>query len=469
MTDFEKYNLQYEEPKSTLFQMLDKNGHILYVNNKWLEEMGYSLDEVIGRFFGEFITKDNHSVVEKNLPSLVDYGFVNNVSLKLKRKDGVIIETVLNGISVYDELGNFINTRCEIRNLNYFMESSKYVQGLLKKERFLKNNLHLKSQITQAILYSDTLNQFLISVAEIFKDSFGIMGIYLSTLDTSDKRKNLFVSKSDHPFSEVMTKFLNSKKKISKIEDKTYIVDSNSKDDFYEEVNSQLGENESLVILPIVSNKKISLNKVDFFIHLKDLSPFEQEWLVFLKDLKTTISLGINTFETNENLKNTLNKLYQLSTRDSLTDTYNRYEFEKSIKESINIFERYNNVFSIIMYDIDNFKIINDTFGHIAGDNILKDLSKLVIKEIRGIDKLFRLGGDEFIILLPESDKNHAFRLAERLKNKISSFNFSGINITCSFGVTEVKEEDILDKIMNRSDNAMYISKKSNKNKVSII
>ena len=468
MRDFEKYNSQYEDPKSTMFQMLDKNGDILHVNDKWLEEMGYKLNEVIGRFFGEFITEDTHTVVKKNFPHLKDFGFVNNVQLKLKRKDGVIIETVLNGLSVYDEEGNFINTRCEMRNLNYFMESSKYIQGLLEKERFLKGNLFFKSQITQAILYSDTLNEFLNSATKIFKEPIEVMGIYLSALDIFGKRTILFDYKLESQFSETMKKSLSCKKCMSEIKDKTFIIDSNSKSQIFEGINSQIGINESLVILPIVSNKKIIVNKIDFFIHLKDLTPFEDEWLLFLKDIKNILSLGIDTFETDESLKNTVNKLYQLSTKDSLTDVYNRYEFEKSVQENIRLFERYKTHFSVIMYDIDNFKIINDTFGHCTGDKVLKELCRLVTKKIRGIDKLFRLGGDEFIILLPESDQNDAFELAERLKDEISSFNFSGGNLTCSFGVTEVQKRDIVDKIMKRSDNAMYISKKNNKNSVSI-
>ncbi|WP_051251720.1 sensor domain-containing diguanylate cyclase [Psychrilyobacter atlanticus] len=468
MREFEKYNSQYEEPKSTMFQMLDKNGDILHVNDKWLEEMGYKLHEVIGRFFGDFITGDMQTAVENNFPHLKDYGFVNNVQLKLKRKDGVIIETVLNGISIYDEKGRFINTRCEMRNLNYFMESSNYIQRLLEKERFLKGNLFFKSQITQAILYSDSLNEFLNSATKIFKEPVEVMGIYLSSLDIFGKRTILFDYKSESKFSETMKKSLGCQRCMSEILDKTFIIDSNSKSEIFEGINSQLGTNESLVILPITSNKKISVNKIDFFIHLKDLTPFEEEWLLFLKDIRNILSLGIDTFETDENLKNTMNKLYQLSTKDPLTHVYNRYEFEKSVKEDIRIFERYNTHFSVIMYDIDNFKIINDSFGHCTGDKVLKELCRLVTKNIRGIDKLFRLGGDEFLILLPESDQNEAFKLAVRLKDEISSFDFLGGNLTCSFGVTEVQKGDIVDKIIKRSDNAMYISKKNNKNSISI-
>jgi len=483
MKDFQKYNLQYAEPKSTMFQMLDKNGDILHVNDRWLEEMGYERYEVIGNFFGKFITKDTNTVVKKNFPHLKDYGFINNVQLKLQRKDGVIIETVLNGISVYDKEGHFINTRCEMRNLNYFMESSKYIKGLLEKERFLKESLFLKSQITQAILYCGSLNEFLNSLIKIFKEPFEVMGVYLSFLDNFGKKTILFDYKSESEFSETIKKSLNSKNYISKAIDKTFIIDSNSKSQILEGANTHLKINESLVIMPIISNKKISVDKIDFFIHLKELIPFEEEWLIFLKDIKTILSLGIDTFETNESLKSTMKKLYQLSTKDPLTNVYNRYEFEKSVKENIIIFERYNTCFSLIMYDIDNFKIINDTFGHCTGDKILKELCQLITINLRNFDKLFRLGGDEFIILLPETDQNEAFKLAEKLKNQISSFNFSrgnlacsleiievqkAGNLTCSFGVTEVQKGDIVDKILKRSDNAMYLSKKNNKNTVSI-
>ena len=96
-----------------------------------------------------------------------------------------------------------------------------------------------------------------------------------------------------------------------------------------------------------------------------------------------------------------------------------------------------------------------------------KEISTLTLENMRCIDKLFRLGGDEFIVLLSKSGIEDSTRLAERLKNEINSFDFSCEKLTCSFGVTEIKDEDTIDSILKRSDEALYTSKNRGKNCIS--
>ena len=120
-----------------------------------------------------------------------------------------------------------------------------------------------------------------------------------------------------------------------------------------------------------------------------------------------------------------------------------------------------------MFFDIDYFKKVNDTYGHQIGDHILILLIKLVSKFLRKIDILGRWGGEEFIIILPNTDLKKAISVAEKLRLKIEKYNFFEIGtLTCSFGVTAVSKNDNYDSIIKRVDSLLYKAKKSGRNRV---
>lgn len=159
-------------------------------------------------------------------------------------------------------------------------------------------------------------------------------------------------------------------------------------------------------------------------------------------------------------------EIYIRATTDALTGLYNRSEFIAHLDRQINLARRYKSSFSVIMYDLDNFKFINDQFGHPEGDNILKFSSELIKNNIRENDILARWGGEEFILLLPHSDISISINFAERLRNLIANYDFGiGIPVTASFGVTEVFLQDDLCSLLKRVDNALYLAKRNGKNR----
>lgn len=165
--------------------------------------------------------------------------------------------------------------------------------------------------------------------------------------------------------------------------------------------------------------------------------------------------------------------LEMMASTDALTNVANRREFEVRFEKAQYRSARYNIPVSLIIIDIDDFKIINDEKGHLVGDKVLKIFTSMVEKLIRPDDLLARWGGDEFIILL-ESEREQAVALAERLRLTISGEEIrqsTGLekDVTISIGVTSYKNDDTIDKIMNRVDRALYQSKETGKNRVTEI
>ncbi|MCX6053140.1 MAG: diguanylate cyclase [Campylobacterales bacterium] len=157
----------------------------------------------------------------------------------------------------------------------------------------------------------------------------------------------------------------------------------------------------------------------------------------------------------------------QLTLIDSLTGIGNRRFFSETFKKELNKSDRYKHPISLIIFDIDHFKQINDSFGHHSGDIILQEISSLISSHLRSSDFIARWGGEEFTIILPESTLSEAILAAEKLRKSIEEHSFS-INkqITCSFGVILCVENESTDDAINRVDAKLYEAKESGRNKV---
>jgi len=166
--------------------------------------------------------------------------------------------------------------------------------------------------------------------------------------------------------------------------------------------------------------------------------------------------------------KKEVKRLIFLSIKDPLTGIYNRRYFEKRLKEEIKRANRTGRTFSLIMFDLDDFKKINDIHGHEIGDITLRKVSRIISERIRETDIFCRWGGEEFLILLPDTDLNGAVKLAEELKERINQIEIpGGKKLTASFGVTSYEPGDTLKTLRTRADTLLYKSKSSGKNRIS--
>ena len=150
---------------------------------------------------------------------------------------------------------------------------------------------------------------------------------------------------------------------------------------------------------------------------------------------------------------------------DDLTEVYNRKKLNLDLKNSINQATDGLNKLSLIIFDIDDLKFINDQYGHLAGDVVLKDIAKLVASSIRSTDNIYRYGGDEFVIIMQGCDIDNAYNTAERLRCLIETYPFGGIDkITATFGIAEFRDSENAESLIQRADHALYKGKSNGKN-----
>ncbi len=162
-------------------------------------------------------------------------------------------------------------------------------------------------------------------------------------------------------------------------------------------------------------------------------------------------------------------ELERLSITDRLTGIYNRMKLEDLLQNEVKRTQRSSRPFSVIMMDVDNFKDVNDLYGHQTGDKVLQKIAGLLRVSVRQADSLGRWGGEEFLIICPDTSGKGAAILAEHLRRSIDQRNLTAAGwISCSFGVAEYEPEEGLDQLLSRVDRAMYRAKRHGRNRVEL-
>ena len=171
----------------------------------------------------------------------------------------------------------------------------------------------------------------------------------------------------------------------------------------------------------------------------------------------------------NQQLEDLLDKVNYMAITDALTGLYNRRRFHDALSSEYERAKRYGTPFSLIMTDIDYFKRINDHYGHDAGDSVIKEISKILVKSVRDIDTVARYGGEEFMVILPNTDKTHARIVAERMRQATENHDFAGVDwkITTSVGISGMPDAKVEneDKLIRCADFAMYRAKQLGRNR----
>ncbi len=178
--------------------------------------------------------------------------------------------------------------------------------------------------------------------------------------------------------------------------------------------------------------------------------------------------------ERTKKLKDTQKKLIEQANRDPMTNLYNRRYFNEIIKSLLLIAKRTSQLFSLIIIDIDDFKNVNDTYGHSVGDRVINDLADIFRNTVRNSDISVRFGGEEFVIILPNTHLKEAEIIAKKLKdivenNTIILKDGSRIKFTISLGVSQIQQDDeSVETVLHKADEALYQAKNSGKNTIVI-
>jgi len=188
------------------------------------------------------------------------------------------------------------------------------------------------------------------------------------------------------------------------------------------------------------------------------------------KNAEEALKQARDTAETaNRELQSALSELKRLTVTDRLTGAFNRRKFDEIIAIEMEKSIRYGSPLCLILFDLDHFKQVNDTYGHRAGDRVLVEMTQMVAQDIRASDNLIRWGGEEFIITTPGIDLPQATRLAERLGRKVARHDFPPAGrVTISFGVAAMRREDTVDSLVKRADDALYRAKRKGRNRVEV-
>ena len=173
--------------------------------------------------------------------------------------------------------------------------------------------------------------------------------------------------------------------------------------------------------------------------------------------------------ETNSELEIANQRLAALATIDGMTGLANHRAFQERIRLELEEIRRTGSPLALLLLDVDRFKQYNDSYGHPAGDVVLKDVGRIIQESVRDYDLAARYGGEEFAVLLPGMSREHGSQVAERIRRKIEKYKFPNRNVTVSIGLAETRLPPVTPEAMvQMADKALYMAKHSGRNKVAI-
>ena len=413
-------NMNQLTGNETFFNLLEEYKHLV-VEGYEIDRREALLNDLKNLLLKSTIVKDkiakNRSILENVMKRGKDTSLetLKNVCLETLIKLQVIL-----GEEYDPELSTFKSRIIETNNIEYLLSQKAAILSII--ENYIDRIQHEKKRII------DFIKEIGDKLVDLEKD--------LSASSTISS----FYHKDDYSFSENLESEI---KHVSEMIKKS--------------------ENDEALKSPLISRLE-NINQT--------LAYRRQEYSVRLEKAEDERKkLNINFDNMINSLRNQNKLLEEQSRRDALTNIFNRRVFEEKVSAELARYIRYKKPFSLIFFDIDRFKNVNDTYGHDTGDRVLKEITARTREALRKTDIFARYGGEEFVIILPETDLTQAVNVAEKLHDIIQKniFEHEGdrIPITVSVGVTEVQESDRdPESILHRADSNMYKAKDKGRNRV---
>lgn len=182
------------------------------------------------------------------------------------------------------------------------------------------------------------------------------------------------------------------------------------------------------------------------------------------------VNARMNALEiVSEILKDRLASERRIAMQDPLTGVHNRLAYDERIEEELERYHRYQSPFVLMVWDLDHFKQVNDSYGHLAGDKVLQSTAELLSSGTRRVDFISRYGGEEFVVIMPNTQMDSAFKVAEKIRKKLERvrfhYNDADLDVTISCGLAEVVEGDTVEGLFKRADDALYQAKDGGRNR----
>lgn len=226
----------------------------------------------------------------------------------------------------------------------------------------------------------------------------------------------------------------------------------------------------AFVIFQILNNYSES---VDATVEVIEFLLFVLVTIGMLVTVTRISKLQNSLVEQSNRLGDALEKVHDLSIRDELTGLYNRRKIMELLREEVNLARAGDYNFVVCYLDLDKFKSINDTFGHGVGDEVIKRFAQVAQKAIRSVDYAGRIGGEEFLVVLTNTQMEECLKVAERLRQSMEEEVFEQItdrkSVTVSIGAAQFKTDETLEELLHRADAALYQSKESGRNRITAV
>ncbi len=528
------YKLLYE--RSPLgYQSLDAQGNFLIVNEAWAELLGYRPEEVVGRFFGDLMTVRSKEKVMQAFPNFKATGKVCGIEFEMRCKDGSIKVVSFDGRIGYDPEGNFRQTHCILQDLTAEKraEASEKRLGKIIEESF--NEIYIVSATTHKFLRVNRGARENIGYTEdelcgltpeaiapdYDKNAFSALLDRLKegpskkiTIDAVMKRKDGSIYQS-----ESHVQLMSYESELALLAFVVDVTERKRNEERLLALSQTVEQNPNLIVISDLKGKIEYVNskiveasgysageivgKNTRIFGSGETPPeeYEELWETLakgriwhgtfhnrrkngelywaresigpIKDEKGNITHYVATQEDVTETKKVFDQLDYHASHDLLTGLINRREVEDRVKKIVIRASQDLSKHVLCYLDLDQFKIVNDTCTHIAGDELLKQFSQFLQGNVRGQDVISRLGGDEFGILMSFCSISQAKRVAEQLLDKVADFQFVWedkiFRIGVSIGLVEIDENSAsVAELFRQADIACYAAKSAGRHRCHI-
>lgn len=435
--------------------MADVKGTLTYVNKAFVEMLGYGRkDELLGSDLLQELHMDSedHALLMKEIGQKF---YVNDYEIKCVCKDGRVIVLSQTVQALKDPQGRIVGIESLARDVT---ERKKEQEQTNIEKMKLEHILSLHEEISSIVRLEELVDFVIAKAVEI-------LDVHRCSLMLVDKDRNELVIKGAQGLSEdiiqdTRVKLGDQIAGVVAMYGEPIMVDDIDVKSPINRKSRSTYKGKAFLSVPIKLEKKVI-----GVLNVAEKGPNHSE-IFTASDLKILSAIIRQAAVAIENA-NLYRELKHLSITDPLTGLYNHRHFSKSLNQEIKRIKRYPAPLCLMMIDIDHFKTYNDTYGHLEGDRLLKEVSRIISKNLREIDVACRYGGDEFAVILLETKIHKAEIVAQKFQKAVASLDVKQ-PVTLSIGIAAYTNHLDRHELILKADRALYQSKKDGRNRISV-